>query len=101
MRRDTLERIQKLKEYQRSISDEYGRNDKQYLNSKPIHRAYTEIELLEAGVDYEEHRHGFSIGDGKFIVAAQKNKWCSVKKYKWYYYSTIKQLCDKLEIKYE
>jgi|10_taG_2_1085330.scaffolds.fasta_scaffold238468_1 hypothetical protein len=96
--RERQEKIKELKEAYK-LFEEMVYNKDQYGNgfeySIPL-----EIKLLTYNIPYEDHQHGFLL-DGRFIIAVRKSKWCNPKKYKWYWYSNLKKLCEKLEIDYE
>jgi hypothetical protein len=92
------EKIKKLKEEYKAHEEAVYHKD-QYGNGFE-YRIPLEIELLTYNIPYKHHQHGFLL-DSRFIIAVKKSKWCSPKKYKWYWYSNLKQLCEKLEIAYD
>jgi hypothetical protein len=54
------------------------------------------INLLKSGLaPVRLHQHGFIIDD-KFIIAAQKNRWCIKSRMTWYWYKTEQDLAERI-----
>lgn len=80
-----------------AMKDDLNESDKDWLNGNPLNSRCRLLQLLEAGADrVEAHQYGYLL-KGRYIVAAQKNRWCVVGKMKWYWFGSIADLVAKLK----
>lgn len=80
-------------EYLTGLQDSYPNDDWGKYDSRFSYHSKA-IELLEAGLDFQDHPQGFIIYN-KYIVALRKNKWRVNGKGQWYFYKNINQLKEK------
>ena len=88
---DTNNCIKKLEKEIEKLNEQYFHKD---INP-PTHRAYRHIELLKAGItEIEEINDGFLV-NGKFVIAAKKNRWRINGKWNWYWFKNIPDFVER------
>ena len=82
------------KEFENFI-EEKDHDGNRYENQiRALDRLDRHIELLEQGVRVKELSNGFLV-NGKYIVAAQKNRWRVKGKGQWYWFKSIPDFVEK------
>ena len=89
-------RREEILKYMRYKTEEAQDNNPYHAG--PKRWAHHELWLIDNNVPYETVHHGYLL-ENKYVITAQ-GRWKIKGKDKWYWYSTLDKLLDKIGIKY-